>query len=408
MRILPQSRKRIENLPSSIIRVRANFFLLLFRVLLRALALAFPLLRGGIIVTIAVISASASSSASESANVRESGNVYTNLGSDKNPGDKSAEKRYVELNNAYEILGDKSKRQRYDLTGQFETGGDGEDDDGGWNPFSDLFGGGRRRRREREEKRVPDLVVPMAVDLELLYTGGMIDISHKRQILCPMLSDCEKTCPRCGGAGVIIQTRRLGPGFVQQIQTTCPDCGGTGKIWVKNCKSCPNGKFEKEEQLITLDILRGAPDGHRITEGQTDELPDHTPGDVHFELHARPHKRFERRGNDLHYRQVITLREALLGVKRQVMQLDGRSVDIVTEGVTAPNEELRIKGEGMPVFGTDGAEAGDMVVHFWVKFPTKLSDEQKKFAAQMLPETAATTSDAGSSTIGEGSSRDEL
>ena len=299
---------------------------------------------------------------------------------DKNPGDKTAAKMYVELNNAYEVLSDDTKRQRYDMTGSMDGGG-GDDEDDGWDPWG-IF---RPRRRQREEKRVPDLVIPLAVDLELLYTGGLVDMVHRRQILCDSWSDCEKKCHKCGGQGIVITTRRLGPGFVQQMQTTCPVCGGAGKIGVKNCTSCPNGQFEKEEKEITIDIERGVPNGHRITEGQTDELPDHLPGDVHFELHTRPHARFVRNGNDLHYEQEITLAEALTGVNRKVKQLDDREIEIKSDQIIAPNDELRIAGEGMPIY--DGSGAGDMIVKFWVKFPKSLTNEQKELAHKMLGHT---------------------
>lgn len=306
---------------------------------------------------------------------------------DKNPGDKTAEKMYVELNNAYEVLSDKNKRQRYNMYGEDGLRGGGGDEDeggGGFDPFSDFFDfGHRRRQRRHEEKRVADLVVPVAVDLELLYNGGMIDVAHRRQILCDSWSDCESRCEKCGGRGIVIETRRLGPGFVQQMQIACPKCGGSGKISVANCKSCPKGQFEKEEKLLTLDVERGMPDRHRISfDGQTDEVPDHASGSVHFELHTKSHKRFIRDGDDLHYQQTITLGEALVGVNRTVQQLDGRTVHILTDKVISPNEEVRIEGEGMRSY--EGGGVGDMIVKFWVNFPTVLSDEQKKLATKLL------------------------
>lgn len=294
---------------------------------------------------------------------------------------------YVELNNAYEVLSDSGKRNRYDMYGEDGLRGNADDEGsgfGGFDPFESMFGGfGQRGRRREEEKRVADLTIPLAVDLELLYNGGRIDVAHKRQVICKSWSDCESRCSQCGGQGIVIQTRRLGPGFVQQIQTACPKCGGTGKIGTPNCKSCPNGQFEKEEEHISIDIERGMADTRKITfEGRTDELPDHFSGNVHFELHTRKHDRFERDGNDLHFEQHISLSEALVGVRREVKQLDGRMVPIVTEKVISPNDSVRIQGEGMP--SVEGDEPGDMIVTFWVKFPSHLSAEQKKLAIQLL------------------------
>lgn len=298
---------------------------------------------------------------------------------DKNPGNKAAEEKYVELNNAHEVLSDDSKRQKYDIYGEDGLKGGGDDDDDGFDPFGAMFGGFGRRRRQPEERRVPDVILPLSVSLEMLYNGGVIETAHKKRVICDSWSDCEKKCSKCGGRGVVIQTRRLGPGFVQQIQTSCPVCGGKGKIGTPNCRSCPGGQFEIVEKSLLIDVERGMTDGHLITfDGETDEMPDHLPGAVKFEIDTQEHDRFVREGNDLHYSLTVTLQEALVGIERVVRQLDGRKVDIKTERVISPGEKLLIEGEGMPSF--DGGSAGNMIVEFWVKFPDKLSEEQKKAA----------------------------
>lgn len=262
-----------------------------------------------------------------------------------------------------------------------EDGLKGGGNDGGgmddFDPFGGMFGGFGRRRRRQEERRVPDLVVPLSVSLEMLYNGAIIEAAHKKRVICDSWSDCEKKCPKCGGRGVVIQTRRLGPGFVQQIQTTCPECNGKGKIGNPNCTSCPNGQFEQTEKLLLIDIEKGMTNGHVITfEGQTDEVPDYQPGSVKFEVDTQQHDRFKRVGNNLHYTVSISLSEALVGVDRVVRQLDGRKVTIRTDKVISPGEKILIPGEGMPSF--DDAETGDMVVEFWVDFPESLTEEQKK------------------------------
>ncbi len=200
---------------------------------------------------------------------------------------------------------------------------------------------------------------------------------------------------------------RLGPGFVQRIQTACPKCGGSGKIGKPNCKSCPHGQFENEEKIITIDIERGMVDNHKITfDSLTDELPDHQPGNVHFQLHTKKHARFEREGNDLHFEQHISLSEALVGVKRTVKQLDGRMVRIVTDKVISPSDSVRIKGEGMP--SVDGHEAGDMIVTFWVDFPSHLSAEQKELAVKLLGKPEDHVIDVDDTVKDETNVRDEL
>lgn len=302
---------------------------------------------------------------------------------DKNPGDKEAQRIYAEINNAYEVLKDEQKRERYDMFGEKgvnnQGGGDDDDDDGmfGFGGMFDGFGGGGRRRRQQREQRVPDVVIPMPVTLESLYNGAIMESVHKRRVICSSWSDCEKTCPMCKGRGVVITTRRIGPGFVQQMQTTCPKCGGTGKISVDNCKSCPKGQFEETEKALLIDVEKGMADGQMVTfEGQTDEMPDHANGDVKFKIVTVPHDRFARNGDDLHYTLRVTLSEALIGVHRQVRQLDGRLVKIDTDKIISPGEEVVIAGEGMP--SVHGGQTGNLVVKFWVDFPSNLTDDQKK------------------------------
>jgi DnaJ-related protein SCJ1 len=302
---------------------------------------------------------------------------------DKNPGDKTAEKLYVELNNAHDVLSDKEKRQQYDMYGEEglkngNGGGSGEDSGWGFDPFESMFGGGGRRRgrRQQEERRSPDLVIPLAVSLETLYNGGIIEMAHKRRVLCTSWSDCETRCGTCQGQGFVITTRRLGPGFVQQMRQACPACGGTGKISKKNCSSCPSGQFEQLERALMVDVERGFVDGYRIAfEGQSDEIPDHSAGNVYFEIDTDVHPVFVRQGHDLHYDLTIKLTEALTGFNRAVRQLDGRIVPILATGVTKPKTEIVLHNEGMPVFDED--KVGSMIVHIWVDFPDSISSQLK-------------------------------
>jgi DnaJ-related protein SCJ1 len=315
---------------------------------------------------------------------------------DKNPGDSTAEKLYVELNTAYEVLSDSNKRQRYDMFGEAglkeggRSGGGGEED--GWgDPFESMFGGfggGGRRQARQEERRSPDFVVPLSVSLELLYNGGILEASHQRRVVCSSWSECESKCSQCGGSGIVITTRRIGPGFVQQMRSTCPKCGGSGKISQGSCKKCPHGQFEHAEKSLMIDIERGFPDGHRIAfEGQSDELPDHAPGNVYFEVDTVEHPVFRRKGHDLHYDLTVTLTEALVGIDRAVRQLDGRVVPIRTTGVTVPKQQLVIAGEGMPL---PDDTFGNMIVHVWVDFPASVTDKQREIILDVHGKVPAT------------------
>lgn len=303
---------------------------------------------------------------------------------DKNAGDKAAETAYVEITSAYDVLSNPQKRNVYDrhgLEGLRNNGGGrgggspfGDDsDEGGF--FENFFGGGGGRR-QRQEARSPDLVIPLTVSLEAMYNGEVVQASRKRQVICSSWSDCESRCTTCGGSGFTVTTRRIGPGFIQQMRSPCPACGGSGQI-VTECSTCPHGQFEQAEQVLLIEIVRGAYDGQRVAfEEMADELPGHATGSLEFELDAAPHPTFRREGEDLHVRMPLSLAEALVGVDRTVTQLDGRSVAVKLSGVTRPLQTHRVAGEGMPRADSDGA--GDMVVTFWVEFPQRLTDAQRK------------------------------
>lgn len=331
---------------------------------------------------------------------------------DKNAGDKAAESAYVEITSAYEVLSNPQKRNVYDRHGHEglrnngggRGGGSPFGDDGDEGGFFENFFGGGGGRRQRQEARSPDLVIPLTVSLEAMYNGEVIQASRKRQVICSSWSDCESRCTTCGGSGFTVTTRRIGPGFIQQMRSPCPACGGSGKI-VTECSTCPHGQFEQAEQVLLIEIVRGAYDGQRIAfEEMADELPGHVTGALEFELDAAPHPTFRREGDDLHVRMSLSLAEALVGVDRTVTQLDGRSVSVQLSGVTRPLQTYRVAGEGMPRPDSDGA--GDMVVTFWVEFPQRLTDAQRKvvletFGSPPAASEASTESEPAASTAGE-------
>lgn len=334
---------------------------------------------------------------------------------DKNAGDKAAESAYVEITSAYEVLSNPQKRNVYDRHGHEglrnnngggRGGGSPFGDDGDEGGFFENFFGGGGGRRQRREARSPDLVIPLTVSLEAMYNGEVVQASRKRQVICSSWSDCESRCTTCGGSGYTVTTRRIGPGFIQQMRSPCPSCGGSGQI-VTECSTCPHGQFEQAEQVLLIEIVRGAYDGQRVAfEEMADELPGHATGSLEFELDAAPHPIFRREGDDLHVRMPLSLTEALVGVDRTVTQLDGRSIPIKLSGVTRPLQSHRVAGEGMP--RVDGDGAGDMVVTFWVEFPQRLTDAQRKVVVDTFgpPPAAATGTTASEPAPSEGGETD--
>eukprot|EP01102_Stenamoeba_stenopodia_P011447 TRINITY_DN3519_c0_g1_i1.p1 TRINITY_DN3519_c0_g1~~TRINITY_DN3519_c0_g1_i1.p1 ORF type:complete len:374 (-),score=47.89 TRINITY_DN3519_c0_g1_i1:38-1159(-) len=312
---------------------------------------------------------------------------------DKNPGDKEAENKFVEISNAYDVLSDPDKRRTYDMYGEEGLTQQGGGHGGFHDPFdifAQHFGGGNRQQQQHSNKK-PEIVIPLEVTLEDLYNGATHRLSHKKQILCTKCrglgtknaNDLE-TCPDCRGKGVKIQTHQIGPGFVQQIQTVCDKCSGKGRIAKSKCPHCKGTKIEQGEDVLTMVIERGMGDGSRIIfEGEGDESPDTQPGDVVFEIVTAPHHRFTRKGNDLQIKIKITLLEALVGFKRTFKHLDGHEVVLERSEITTPGFIDVIYEEGMPQHNFPSL-SGNLLVEYTIEFPKSLTESQRSEISKIL------------------------
>ena len=300
---------------------------------------------------------------------------------DKNKS-KDAEEKYKEINEAYEILHDNKKRRLYDRGGIDAVNRAQQQGDEGGDPFdifSHIFGGGGSRRREN---RSNDVKIKVRTTLKDLYTGREYEFTYTRSAMCPhcrgsgadSYEDVEK-CTRCNGQGVVMETRQIGPGFIQQFQSECPRCKGKGKITKKLCHECHGNKVVKTLEEMTLYIEKGMENGNEIKfEEFGEEEPDKDPGHLIFIVQELPDKYFKRDKNDLSYQMEITLKDALLGFNKEIEHLDGHKVKVHKNGVSQQGDIIRIKGEGMPIHNTD--EHGDLLVSIKIKFPTNLSEEQ--------------------------------
>jgi len=306
-----------------------------------------------------------------------------------------AQDMFQKISTAYEVLKDAEKRRIYDQFGEEGLKQGGHKSGGFGDPFDFFssfgFGGGGNRAAQREQEKGPNLVIDLDVTLRDLYVGRDLIVTQKKQTLCPQCRgtgaknpDDVQTCPVCKGTGVRVQVQKLGPGFVTQTQTTCEKCQGKGKIIKGHCPFCQGKKISTGEETLTVVIERGMPNGEEIVfEQEGDQAPEVTPGNLIFKINTMPHPKFTRQGDNLHYKGEITLLEALIGFKKFIKHLDGHTVTLQRNSVTKPGHVMIIKGEGMPIHKYP-SQKGDLYVTFSVKFPDKITEEQRQGFIKLL------------------------
>ncbi|XP_057776662.1 dnaJ protein ERDJ3B-like [Salvia miltiorrhiza] len=288
---------------------------------------------------------------------------------DKNQGNEEANKKFAEINNAYEVLSDSEKRGIYDRYGEeglkqhAASGGRG----GGMNMqdiFSSFFGGGTMEEEEEKVVKGDDVIVELDATLEDLYMGGTLKVWRTKNVIKPAAGKRRCNCRN------EVYHRQIGPGMFQQM---------TEEV----CEQCPNVKFERESDFITVDIEKGMKDGQEVLFYEEGEPKiDGEAGDLKFHIRTAPHDRFRREGNNLHTTVTITLMQALVGFDKTIKHLDGHLVDISTKGITKPKEVKKFKGEGMPLHFSN--KKGDLYVAFEVLFPTSLTEDQKTKIKEIL------------------------
>ncbi|CAH1788009.1 unnamed protein product [Owenia fusiformis] len=293
---------------------------------------------------------------------------------DKNKGDEEAEERFQDLGAAYEVLSDDDKRKIYNKHG--EEGLNKGDMNG--DPFSSFFGGfspfgGFGGQQEQEIPRGGDVIMDLDVTLEELYTGNFVEVVRYKPVAKPASGTRKCNCRQ------EMQTIQLGPGRFQMMQKEV-------------CDDCPNVKFVNEEKVLEIEIEPGMRDGQEypfVSEGEPHI--DGEPGDLRFQIKQLPHKKFERRGDDLYTNVTISLQDALTGFDMKIKHLDGHKVHIVREKITWPGARIRKKSEGMPNFENNNVK-GTLIITFDIDFPKgELSDEDKEGLKKILDQSTKTT-----------------
>jgi molecular chaperone DnaJ len=311
---------------------------------------------------------------------------------DKNPGDAAAEKRFKEAAEAYEVLSDQAKRQRYDRYGHAGLEGAGVHDfrnaEDIMSAFGDIFGGGlfgdlfgQRRRGPRPGQ---DLLYKLEIDLVEAARGATKAIDVSRQEYC---GECNgsgarrgtvaTTCNYCGGQGQVVQSR----GFFQ-VATTCPACGGEGVRVTDPCPKCRGTGRTPTVAPLKVDIPPGVESGMWLQlRGQGEPGDPGAPrGNLRIQVLVRKHPFFERHRNDLLCQVPISFPQAALGAEIEVPTLDGPDRLHVPKG-TQSGEVLRLKGRGMP--DISGRGRGDELIEVVVETPRHLTPRQEELLREL-------------------------
>jgi molecular chaperone DnaJ len=289
---------------------------------------------------------------------------------DKNQNSKEAEKKFKEINAAYEALGDPEKRKMYDQFGEdglkgnpFQGGSGGFSGDfsdifgsGGFGDlgdiFGDFFGGGRGRKSRRNAPRQgSDLLVNITLSFEEAFKGVTKQIKVSRTDKCDVCNGTgaksgtsKKMCPTCHGAGQV----KMSQGFFS-ISQTCPTCHGSGEIIDNPCIKCHGTGFIRGEKLVEVKIPAGINEGHKIrVAGEGNAGENGGPrGDVYLAVHLKPHALFKRNGDDIILEIPVTYPQLVLGDTIDVPTMDGTVAMKIPAG-TQTGTKLRLKGKGFP------------------------------------------------------------
>lgn len=313
---------------------------------------------------------------------------------DKNPDDKSAEEKFKEAAEAYEVLSNPEKRQRYDQFGHDGLNAGGGGGYGGgmnmddiFSQFSDIFGGafggGHRGGGGRRVQKGSNLRIKVKLTLEEVGSGVEKKIKVNKFVSCKTCNSTgakngssQKKCHTCGGSGSVT---RIQSTFLGQMQTTsvCPTCHGQGQIIMDKCSACHGEGISRDEEVITINIPAGVEDGMQMAlQGKGNAAPRNgINGDLIVVFEVANHEQFERDGMNLIHDHHISFIDAALGADVEIPLLEGGKAKIKIEPGTQSGKILRLRGKGLASVDYHGK--GDLLVNINVWTPQKLSKEER-------------------------------
>jgi molecular chaperone DnaJ len=308
---------------------------------------------------------------------------------DRNPGDKSAEQKFKEINEAYDILKDDQKRAAYDRFGHaaFEQGGArGQGDFGFSGGFADIFdemfgefmGGGRRG--QGGPSRGSDLRYNLEISLDEAFRGKQTTIRAQTLVACDQCKGGGAeagsrpiACPTCDGRGRV----RAQQGFFT-IERTCTTCQGAGRVIDNPCKACGGQGRTRREKTLSVNIPAGVEDGTRIRLGGEGEagVRGALAGDLYMFISVTPHRIFQRDGANIYCRVPIPFTTAALGGTIEVPSVDGSRARVTVPAGTQSGHQFRLRGKGMTVLRSPAR--GDMFIEATVETPVNLNKRQQE------------------------------
>ncbi|MBI2429411.1 MAG: molecular chaperone DnaJ [Ignavibacteriales bacterium] len=322
---------------------------------------------------------------------------------DRNPNNKESEEKFKEATEAYEVLSDQQKRQRYDQFGHQGLRG-GSDyhtytnfndifsqfgDIFGGGIFEEMFGGGQSRRGPRSTgEQGSDLRIRLKLTLEEIAAGVEKKIKIKKWKTCGTCSgsgakpgSSKSTCPQCNGTGELRQVSRSMFGQFVNI-STCAYCGGTGQIIREKCPTCDGEGREQGETTVKINVPAGVSEGQYMTlqgQGNAGRRGGY-PGDVMVEFIEEKHEHFARNGDDIIYNAMISYPDAVLGTDLEVPTLTGKA-KIKIESGTMPGKMLRLKDKGIPRLNSYGR--GDQLIRIQIWVPPKVNSREKELLKEL-------------------------